>query len=89
MVKQGMAWAASAPPALIKFIGVMETLGAIGLVGPAATKIMPKLTAWAALGLATVVTLGGIMHAIRGEWMPISINVIVAGLGVFVFAGRK
>lgn len=89
MVQQGMAWAGSVPPALIKFIGTMEVLGAIGLIAPMAAKIQPRLTAWAGLGLATVVTLGAGVHAFRGEWMPISINLVLAALGFFVFNGRK
>ncbi len=89
MVQQGMEWAATVPPGLIKFIGVMEVLGAIGLVAPMAFKVKPRLTAWAGLGLATIVILGAGLHASRSEWMPIPFNLLFAALGIFVFKGRK
>lgn len=89
LAQQGMAWASTVPPGLIKFIGIMEILGAIGLIGPMAAKVQPRLTAWAGLGLATVVLLGAGLHASRSEWMAVPVNVIIASLALFVFTGRK
>ena len=57
------------PGGFIRFIGVCEVLGAIGLVVPALTRIRPGLTPLAAAGLviimtgATLVTLGTPMPA--------------------------
>ena len=60
------------PGEFIRFIGVCEVLGAVGLIVPLATRILPGLTALAAAGLviimagATVSTLaigGGVMAA--------------------------
>jgi hypothetical protein len=39
------------PPLFIRFIGVCEILGAIGVIVPAATRIRPELTPLAAAGL--------------------------------------
>src|SRR5688572_19106891 len=38
-----MAWSAAVPPPLLRFIGIAEALGALGLVLPAATRIKPGL----------------------------------------------
>lgn len=47
-LKQSMAWVGRVPPMLVRFIGICELLGAIGLVLPLATGILPGLTVAAA-----------------------------------------
>src|SRR3954470_9362491 len=51
---QRAPWVASLPVALVRFIGVSELAGAIGLLLPAATRVRPILTPLAAFGLATM-----------------------------------
>ena len=60
-------WVASLPVALIRFIGVAELAGALGLLLPAATRIQPRLTPLAAAGLATMMVLAIPFHLVRGE----------------------
>src|SRR5262245_22830625 len=52
-----MVWPGDVPSALVRFIGVSELLGGIGLVLPAATRIQPRLTPLAAVGLVVVMIL--------------------------------
>jgi len=72
----------------LRFIGVAEVLGALGLVLPGLLRIRPGLTPLAAAGLviimigATVVTLVGGMVAVA------LMNVVVALLAAFVAYGR-
>jgi uncharacterized membrane protein YphA (DoxX/SURF4 family) len=49
-----VAWFSAVPRDLFIFIGVCEFLGGIGLILPAMTGVKPKLTAFAAMGLALV-----------------------------------
>ncbi|HLQ39726.1 MAG TPA: DoxX family protein [Tetragenococcus sp.] len=49
---------------LIKFIGTMEILGALGLILPKALNILPFLTMWAAIGLS-IVMLGAMFTHLR------------------------
>ncbi|HMA24833.1 MAG TPA: DoxX family protein [Gemmatimonadaceae bacterium] len=76
------------PGAFLRFIGVCETLGAIGLIFPSVLRIKPGLTPLAASGLiiimigATVVTLMGGMIA------PALVPVVVGSLAAFVANGR-
>ena len=42
------------PGEFIRFIGVCEVLGAVGLIVPLATRILPGLTALAAAGLVII-----------------------------------
>ena len=76
------------PGMFLKFIGVCEVLGAIGLILPGLLRIRPQLTPLAAAGLviimigATVVTLAGGDKA--GALLPF----VVGTLAAFVAYGR-
>jgi putative oxidoreductase len=86
--KMGAVWMLEVPVALPRFIGVMEVLGVLGLILPAATRIMPHLTVWAAAGLLAIQALAIPFHAIRGEFEPLPFNLIYVVLAVFVLWGR-
>lgn len=81
-------WAGDVPALLVRFIGLSELLGAVGLIVPALTRIQPRLTAWAAIGLAVVMVLAGIFHAARGEFGSIISNIVLLALAGFVAYGR-
>jgi hypothetical protein len=81
-------WVASVPVALVRFIGFAELAGALGLVFPAATRVAPRLTPLAALGLALVMGLAIPFHILRGEAKVIGMHIIVVGLALFVAWGR-
>jgi hypothetical protein len=76
------------PGWFLRFLGVAEVLGALGLVLPGLLRIRPRLTPLAAAGLviimigATVVTLMGGMVAVA------LMNVVLALLAAFVAYGR-
>lgn len=89
LVAMGMLWAENAPVALIRFIGLAEVAGAIGVILPAATRIMPDLTKFAALGLATIMVLAFGLHAYRGEFEVLPMNVVLFALAVLVIWGRN
>jgi len=88
LTQAGIAWASQVPLALVRFIGVSELLGAIGLILPAATKIKPFLTPLAALGLLTIMILAMAFHLSRGEVQATPINIVLGGLAAFVAWGR-
>ncbi len=71
---------------LIRFIGISEVLGALGLILPAALRILPVLTPLASLGLAIIMVLATALHASKGE--PIVTQVIFLLLTLFVVWGR-
>lgn len=85
---QTMTWAADLPQGLVRFIGLAELLGGIGLILPAATRIQPLLTGYAAIGLLLVMVLAAGFHASRGEYRFIGINAVLGGLAAFVAWGR-
>jgi len=84
-----MAWVDSSPALLVRFIGLAEVLGAIGLIVPAATRILPWLTALAGAGLATVMALAIPMHIALGEPEALVPVTVLMGLAIFVAVGRS
>jgi putative oxidoreductase len=75
-------------PALIRFIGVSELAGAIGLILPAALRIRPQLTTIAAGALALVMVLAMIFHISKGEYAAIGTPMVLGILAAFIVFGR-
>jgi uncharacterized membrane protein YphA (DoxX/SURF4 family) len=85
---QQVPWLYAVPQDLAIFIGVAEFLGGVGLILPAITGIKPKLTPWAAIGLALVMTLAAVFHIARGEYIFMLINLVLGGVAAFIAYGR-
>ena len=83
-----MAWVQDFSATTVKMIGVVEVLGAIGLVLPWATGIAPVLTPLAALGLAITMALAAVVHVRRKEMQVIPVNIVLMALALFVAVGR-
>jgi putative oxidoreductase len=81
-------WTQDVPLPLVRFIGLSELAGAVGLVIPALTRIKPGLTPLAALGLATVMLFAALFHLARGEAGSVPVNVALGGLAGLVAWGR-
>jgi len=88
LVAMGMGWAENAPFLLIKFIGLAEVAGGLGLILPAATRIMPQLTKLAAAGLCVIMVLAAGVHIVRGEFEVVPVNVVLFALAALVVWGR-
>jgi putative oxidoreductase len=73
---------------LIRFIGVAEVAGAIGLILPSATRILPRLTPLAAGALALVMALAALLHASRGEIGSVVGVLVLGAIAVFIVWGR-
>lgn len=84
-----LPWVSGSMGSLVRAIGLAEVLGALGVVLPAATRILPRLTPLAATGLGTVMTLASLTHASRGEFPMIAVNAVLGGLAAFVAWGRS
>jgi uncharacterized membrane protein YphA (DoxX/SURF4 family) len=84
-----MPWTTAFPEGMVRFIGLVEVLGAIGLVLPSATRIQPRLTPLAALGLVVVMVLASGLHLSRGEGAMVPANLVLGALAAFVAWGRS
>lgn len=83
-----MAWAEDMP-LLVRFIGLAEVAGAIGLIVPALTRIKPQLVVWAAYGLALIMILALIYHMSRGEYSTLPVNLGFFAVALFIAWGRS
>jgi putative oxidoreductase len=83
-----MPWTAAVPLKLVRFIGTAELAGALGLLLPSLSRVQPRLTALAALGLVVVMGLAAVFHLSRGEAAMLAPNLVLSGLAAFVTWGR-
>ena len=89
LAAMNMKWATSLPESFVRFLGAMEILGALGLILPAATRILPILTPIAAAGLSLVQVSAIVLHATRGETaMTLPLNLALLALSLFLLWGR-
>lgn len=82
----GMSFVNAFSEGIVRFIGVSEVLGGIGLILPALLRIKSILTPIAAIGLAVVMVLAAIYHISVGE--PPVPNIILFALAIFIAWGR-
>jgi uncharacterized membrane protein YphA (DoxX/SURF4 family) len=81
-------WAADWRPASIKWVGLAEIAGAVGLILPALLHIAPILVPLAAVGLILVMIGAAVVHARRHELPNVAICVVLLLLAAFVAWGR-
>jgi uncharacterized membrane protein YphA (DoxX/SURF4 family) len=79
-----MRWAADVTDRQFRTIGLLEVLGAIGLILPAALGIAPLLVPLAAIGLVLTM-IGAIhVHVRHGETNRLAVPIVVLALALFV-----
>nr|WP_062341117.1 DoxX family protein [Herbidospora sakaeratensis] len=88
LAKSGLAWTEDFTAAQVKAIGVVEGLGALGLVLPGVTGIAPILVPIAAAGLAVAMA-GAVLVHVRRKELPQAIPAaVLLVLTAFVAWGR-
>jgi hypothetical protein len=83
-----MGWIESTPMERVRTIGGLEMAGAIGLIVPWASGILPLLTPLAAGGLAAVQVGAMWTHISRGEHEHLWLNVLLLVGAVLIAVGR-
>ncbi len=84
-----MTWAHDKQDGYIRFVGISELLGALGLILPLVTGVLPWLTVVAAVGLALIQLLAiTSVHLPKKEYQIIPVNIVLLALAVFVVIGR-
>ena len=79
-----MRWAADVTDRQFRTIGLLEVLGAIGLILPAALGIAPLLTSLAAVGLVLVMVGAIYTHVRYDETERLAVPIVVLALALFV-----
>lgn len=86
LAQKGMTFVNDYGIGLVRFIGISELLGAIGLILPSALRIKPVFTPLAALGIAVIMVLATIYHLMHGE--PFAGSLAFLAISLFVAWGR-
>ena len=86
---EAMAGPVALPTLFLRFIGVAETLGAIGLILPGLLRIHVELTPLAASGLSIIMAGATVVTVIGGAIAPASVPLIVGVLALSVAYGRS
>jgi putative oxidoreductase len=87
--KERMSWAKERSDEFVRFVGVSELLGALGLILPLVTGILPWVTIFAAIGLILIQLLAIFKeHLPKKEYNVIPVNIVLVVLAVFVIVGR-
>ena len=88
LVAMGQTGVENLSPSLIRFIGVTELLGVVGIILPRLFGIMPILTPLAATGFAVIMILAAIVHFNRSEKKTVLLNLLILVLSAVVALGR-
>jgi|SRR5437899_672403 len=76
------------PGPFVRFIGVAEVLGALGLILPGLLRIRPALTPLAAAGLMIIMIGATVLTLVGGNLTAALISLVVGFLSAFVAYGR-
>lgn len=76
------------PGAFLRFIGVAEVLGAIGLILPRALRIQERLTPLAAIGLVIIMAGATVLNLSVGMVGPAAMTLVVGVMAGSVAYGR-
>ncbi len=87
-LRSRMAWVDAFSDAQVKGIGVLEMLGAAGLILPGVVGAAGVLTPIAAVGLAILMGGAVITHIRRGEAMMAAMPMMLFVASVFIAVGR-
>jgi hypothetical protein len=77
------------PGAFLRFLGVAEVLGAVGLIAPGLTGIRPALTALAAAGLVIIMIGATVLTAFAMGIAPALFPLVTGALAAWVAYGRR
>ena len=82
-------WMKERSEGFLRFLGTVELLGALGMILPMVTSILPWLTPLAAIGFTIIQLLAIItVHIPRKEYNALLMNAVLLALSIFVVLGR-
>jgi len=88
MIATGQTGVAPFPVPVIRVTAACELLGAIGLIAPPASGVLPILAGVAAIGLGVVMVGAIASHISLREPIPVVINTVFLAMCCFVAVGR-
>ncbi|MFM6983175.1 MAG: DoxX family protein [Chitinophagaceae bacterium] len=83
-----MPWVTEYSEGMVRFVGVSELLGGLGIILPSLLRIKPILTTVAGFALGLVMILAAAYHISKGEFSSLPMNFILGGIAVYVAWAR-
>jgi hypothetical protein len=84
-----MKWIPDFPPMFVRTLGIVEVLGAVGLILPSLLRIQPRLTVVAALCILAHQFCAVALHVSKGEFDVLGLNAVLIVLAAMIFWGRR
>lgn len=81
-------WTGQVSPLLVKGTGIIDLLGALGLILPGLLGVQPKLTGITAICIVVLMVVASAFHISRGEASLIGFNIFVTVFAAFIAWGR-
>ena len=88
LAASGMGWVDAFGTSGVKTIGILEVLGAAGLILPAILDVAPVLVPIAAVGTGLLMLGAIVTHARRREPQGIAVSAVLLVLSLVVIVGR-
>ena len=88
LVARGQTGIENLPQLLIRFIGLAEIAGALGIILPWLLNTVSILSPIASFCFAAIMVAAGVIHYKRHEFRNVLINIIIFTIAVFVALGR-
>ncbi len=84
LARKKLPWVEDVPRALVGVIGIVEIVGAVGLILPVATGIYPWLTTVAAIALGILMLVASQFHLRRRENTEATLSLMLLAFLIFV-----
>lgn len=84
-----MPFAGEYSETFVRSVALVDLAGGIGILLPALTRILPRLTVLAALGCSVLQVFAFVFHLSRGEAATTLLNLVLLALSLFVLWGRN
>lgn len=83
-----MPWVTEYSEGMVRFVGISELLGGLGIILPSMLRIKPFLTTVAGFALGLVMILAAAYHISKSEFSALPMNFILGGLALYVAWAR-
>lgn len=84
LASAGMTWVNEYPESSVRIVGILELIGALGVILPAFTDFLPVSTLICSTCLAVVMVMAALHHYKHKEFKNIVINVVMFALCAYV-----
>lgn len=82
LIAAGMGWVEGANTGMVKLVGLLEVAGALGLILPPLTGVMPSLAPLAAIGLILIQAVAIGVHMKLNDTKSLPVNIILLALAI-------